>query len=66
MLVPVFGPWLALFGRGECGAAVCDGVLKDVAEVYTCMIKVFRAVIEILRIDEYTDALFWMFDYCHT
>ena len=43
-----------------------DRVLQDVAEIHTRMINVLRAVVEILRVDENADALFWMFDNCHS
>ena len=42
-----------------------DGILEHVAKVDPRMVNIFRAVIEILRVDENADALFWVFDYAH-
>ena len=63
--------FFAAFGRYRIGAgaheaAAGDGIFEDVAEIDARMIDIFRAVIEILRVDEYADTLFWMFDDSHT
>ena len=51
-------------GAGADEASSGDGILEDIAEIDACVIKILRAVIEILRVDEDTDALLWMFNDC--
>jgi len=57
------GGLLAAFRRHHVGAgadevAAGDRIFQDVAEINARVINIFRAVVEILRVDEYTDALF--------
>ena len=42
-----------------------ERVLDDLAEIDLRVVEILAAVVEVLRVDENSDALFFMFDYCH-
>lgn len=60
----------AAFGGDDVGdradkLALPDQVFDDIAEVHAALVEILRTVVEVLRIDEYADALFFVFDDSH-